>query len=163
VAGFIQGIHIMFKTHLPSVVLLLATVGLSACGAGNGNGLDANGQPLAEGSTSPQQLVTEPNLKSIQDTVFSPICAACHFGAAAPEGLRLDSEENSFALLVNVQSNQDANYNRVEPGDPDNSYLIQKLEGTALVATRMPLNQPALPDDVIVAICQWISDGALSE
>lgn len=153
----------MLKTLLPTAVVLAMSVVLSACGAGNGNGLDANGQPLADANVAEQALVTESNLKSIQQTVFSPICAACHFGAAAPEGLRLDSEENSFALLVNVQSNQDANYNRVEPGDPDNSYLIQKLEGSALVNTRMPLNQPALPDEVIAAIRQWISDGALSE
>ena len=153
----------MLKPLLPAAVVLAMSVVLSACGAGNGNGLDANGQPLADANVAEQALVTESNLKSIQQTVFSPICAACHFGAAAPEGLRLDSEENSFALLVNVQSNQDANYNRVEPGDPDNSYLIQKLEGSALVNTRMPLNQPALPDEVIAAIRQWISDGALSE
>jgi hypothetical protein len=49
---------------------------------------------------------------------------------------------------------------RVTPGNPDASYLIQKIEGTAAVGARMPLNGPPLPADAIAVIRQWIVDGA---
>jgi len=50
---------------------------------------------------------------------------------------------------------------RVEPGNPDDSYLVQKIEGTASVGAQMPLGGPALSDEQVAAIRQWITDGAL--
>jgi hypothetical protein len=50
--------------------------------------------------------------------------------------------------------------NRVTPGDPDNSYVIQKLEGTAAVGARMPQGGPFLDQATIDMIRQWITDGA---
>ncbi len=49
---------------------------------------------------------------------------------------------------------------RVEPGDPDNSYLIHKLEGTQAVGDRMPQGGPFLDEETIGDIRQWIADGA---
>jgi hypothetical protein len=126
---------------------------LSAC-AGNGDGLDENGRPLEEDSGALQ-----PTFQSIQDQVLTPVCTGCHAGAAAPLGLRLD-EGASYALLVNASSVEVPALRRVQPGNPDASYLIQKLEGTAAVGSRMPLNGPALPQDTIAVIRQWITDGA---
>jgi hypothetical protein len=68
----------------------------------------------------------------------------------------------SQAMLVNVPSTEVPSLLRVRPGDPDNSYLIQKLEGTAAVGARMPLGGGALPAATIAAIRQWITDGALA-
>jgi hypothetical protein len=133
--------------------VLCTTCALGAC-AGNGDGLDENGRPLEEDSGA-----LEPTFQSIQDRVFTPICTTCHAGAAAPLGLRLD-EGASYALLVNASSVEVPALRRVEPGNPDASYLIQKLEGTAAVGARMPLNGPALPAATIAVIRQWISDGA---
>jgi hypothetical protein len=135
---------------------LLVTGGLivvSAC-AGNGDGLDENGRPQGEG---PPPLVAE--FESIQENVLTPICTACHAGAGAPLGLRLDAE-SSYAMLVNAPSAEVPGLLRVSPGDPDGSYLIQKLEGTAAVGDRMPLDQPALPQATIDVIRQWIAEGA---
>jgi hypothetical protein len=132
---------------------LCATCALGAC-AGNGDGLDENGRPLEEDTGTLQ-----PTFQSIQDQVFTPICTACHAGAAAPLGLRLD-EGASYALLVNASSVEVPSLLRVQPGNPDASYLIQKLEGTAAVGSRMPLNGPPLPASTIAVIRQWISDGA---
>lgn len=127
---------------------------LGGC-AGNGEGLDANGRPDDGSGDEPLQ----PTFSSIQDNVFTPICSVCHSGASAPVGLRLD-EGNAYALLVNQPSAEVSTLNRVTPGDPDNSYLIHKIEGTAAVGGRMPLNQPPLPADVIAVIRQWIAEGA---
>lgn len=136
------------------LLALCTTCVLAAC-AGDGSGLDENGRPVGESSGGALQ----PNFKSIQDNVFTPICTVCHAGAAAPLGLRLD-EGSSYALLVNAPSVEVPSLRRVEPGNPDASYLIQKLEGIAAVGGRMPLNQPALPQETIAVIRQWISDGA---
>lgn len=138
----------MFENKLLMLATLLVSTCLSGCGAGNGEGL---GEDKAS--------ETQANLASIQSTVFSRICTECHIGAAAPEGLQLDSEDNSFALLVNVSSNQNPALLRVNPGDADNSYLIRKLEGIG--TSRMPLGQPPLPPETIEKIRQWINDGAL--
>ena len=96
--------------------------------------------------------------------VFTPTCAVsgCHTGAGAPQGLRLD-EATSYALLVNVASTQNGTVIRVEPGDPDNSYLIQKLEGSASVGGQMPLGRAPLAQVTIDVIRQWITDGAIDD
>lgn len=80
-------------------------------------------------------------------------------GAGAPTGLRLDAG-NSYALLVNVPSTQVPALLRVKPGDPDNSYLVQKIDGRAAVGGRMPLGRPALPQASIVLVRSWIAGGA---
>jgi hypothetical protein len=136
------------------LLALCTSCALAAC-AGDGTGLDENGRPEGESGGGTLQ----PNFKSIQDNVFTPICTGCHAGAAAPLGLRLD-EGASYALLVNAPSVEASSLMRVQPGNPDASYLIQKLEGTAAVGGRMPLNQPPLPAETIAVIRQWITDGA---
>jgi hypothetical protein len=50
----------------------------------------------------------------------------------------------------------------VIPNDPDNSYLIRKLEGNAGVGSVMPPPpRMALGAATIAEIRQWIADGAL--
>ncbi len=104
-----------------------------------------------------------PNFSEIQANVFTPDCATsgCHAGGNAAAGLNLE-EANSYAMLVGIQSGQDAGLQRVEPGDPDNSYLVQKLEGTASGGQQMPPGAP-LPQAEIDVIRQWISDGAIDD
>ena len=137
--------------------LLIPIVGLTiaACTAGSGEGLDISGRPLSEGGDIP----LAPNLVSIQANVFNPNCIVCHAGAAAPQGLRLDAA-NSFANLVGVPSTEVSSVLRVAPGNPDQSYLIHKLEGNARVGERMPLGGPPLPQATIDFVRQWITDGA---
>lgn len=152
------------SSHRKQLCLLPAAVfawlALGGCTAGDGDGLDENGRPLSEGGGN---VPLGPNFDSIQANVFTPTCAVagCHIGAAAPEGLDL-SEGASYALLVDIASNQVPALLRVEPADPDASYLIQKLEGTAAGGQRMPLSGPPfLPQSTTDVIRQWITDGAL--
>jgi hypothetical protein len=121
---------------------------LAACGSGDG----------FVGSSGASGPLTA-NFDSIQANIFEPICEQCHAGANAPVGLRLDAA-NSYALLVGVASGEQPNLMRVASGDPNNSYLIQKLEGTAAVGERMPAGLPALPQADIDVIRQWIANGA---
>lgn len=136
--------------------MCLAAAVLAGCG-GSGEGLDSNGRPIGSGSGGAGPLTADFN--SIQDHVFTPICTVCHAGAGAPQGLRLDAA-NSYSLLVGVPSTEVPSVLRVAPGNPDNSYLIQKLEGHASVGARMPLGGPYLDAATIAVIRQWITDGA---
>jgi hypothetical protein len=124
---------------------------------GSGAGLDSNGRPIGEGD-NPNGPLT-PTFSSIQAHVFTPICSVCHAGGSAPEGLHLDAG-NAYGMLVNTPSNEVPSLMRVKPGDPDNSYMVQKIEGHAAVGARMPFGGPYLDDATIATIRQWITDGA---
>ena len=137
-----------------AVTVSLVAILLSACTGGDGSSLPPRLPPGSVG----------PNFSEIQASIIEPNCATtgCHLGAAAPQGLRLDSA-NSYGMLVGVASSEASSILRVAPGDPNNSYLIQKLEGTASVGAQMPLGAPALEQAAIDVIRQWISDGAIDD
>jgi hypothetical protein len=132
---------------------------LAAC-SGNGDGLDQNGQPL-DGGGSGAPLTAD--FQSIQDHVFMPVCAQCHIGASAPEGMSL-APGSSYAMIVGVPSVEAPGLERIAPGKPDASYLVQKIMGTAAVGRQMPFGcpqtQPCLDQATIDTIRQWVSDGA---
>jgi hypothetical protein len=138
---------------------IIAPLLAAGCGGGSGEGLDENGRPLSPGGPGPTQL--QPTLASIQANVFSVNCAisGCHGGGTVQFGLRLDPGF-SAANLINVVSPQDSNRIRVIPGDPNASFLIQKLEGTPALGDRMPQFGPYLPQATIDVIRQWILSGA---
>jgi hypothetical protein len=103
------------------------------------------------------------NFSEIQANVFTPNCATsnCHAGANLQAGLDL-SAASSYAMLVGVASTQSASVQRVNPGNPNNSYLIQKLEGAGASGSRMPPSGP-MPQSEIDTIRQWITDGAIDD
>ena len=139
-------------TPRPLLSYLLCAL-LAGC-AGNGDGLDENGRPIDAGPPPGDDDFTV-----IQDTIFTPVCTVCHAGAQAPLGLRLD-EGASYAMLVDIASVEIPGVPRVDPGDPDNSYLVQKVAGTAAVGGQMPLGGPPLSTEQITLIRQWIAAGA---
>ena len=102
-------------------------------------------------------------LTEIQTMVFSPRCAGCHSGPTSgnlPGGMNLSTATDSHAALVNEPSLQVA-LDRVEPNDPDNSYLIRKLEGGPNIqGGQMPQGGPMLDAATIQMIRDWILDGA---
>jgi hypothetical protein len=137
------------------IFALVAVLTLASCTAGNGQGLDASGNPLGSAGG-----VVSSDFQEIQDTIFTPICTQCHIGATAPRGLRLDAA-NSYAMIVNVPSSEVPSLMRIKPGDPDSSYLVQKCQGNAAVGARMPFGGPYLPQDRIDLVRRWIAAGAL--
>jgi len=120
--------------------------------------------------TSPGVTVTVANtpaattLSQLQTLVFTPKCSGCHdgIGGALPGSQNLTAG-HSFANLVNVASQEQPGLVRVKPGDPANSYVIQKLEGAAGISgSRMPLGGPFLDQATIDMIKSWIASGALN-
>jgi len=141
--------------------LLGASLLSAACSvgcAGNGDGLNQNGLPIAAGQTAGAPIT--PDLQSIEDNVFTPICSKCHIGASAPEGLQLDAA-HAYNALVGVPSVEEPSFLRVDPGNPDDSYMVLKIEGAAgIEGGQMPLGETPLTQATIDAIRQWITNGA---
>ncbi len=135
------------KNHFASVCIAVAAcVALASC---------EHADPL-------ERDPIEPTLASIQENVFNTSCAfaQCHAGPNAQMGLNL-SEGQARANLVNVDSREVPSFKRVEPGNPDDSYLVMKIEGDSRIdGQRMPLNSPALSAEQIGAIREWIANGA---
>lgn len=108
--------------------------------------------------------VPAPNFADIQAGIFATECAlsGCHRGGSAPLGLDL-SPGSAAANLVNVPSAEVPALLRVAPGNPDDSYLVIKIEGGPRIASgtaRMPLGRAPLSAAQIQAIRQWIASGA---
>ena len=110
----------------------------------------------------------QPTFSSIQREIFNTTdssgrqaCITCH-AAGAPGGFMPLTEGVSYNNLVGRASSGKPGAERVIPGDPDNSYLIQKLEGAAdIVGQRMPrTGGPYLTDGQIRIIRRWIELGA---
>ena len=93
--------------------------------------------------------------------MFTPTCAGCHGGAAPSAGLNLEAA-SSYASLVGIASSQDGAQQLVNPGNPNASYLISKLEGTAATGNVMPPSG-GIPQPDIDMVRQWITDGATDD
>jgi len=110
-----------------------------------------------------------PTFSSIQSEIFSSgdssgraACTQCHNAVGRLfNGLDL-SPQVAYANLVGVASRGKVGAVRVIPGDPENSYLIHKLEGRpGITGVRMPQNGPPyLTDGQILVIKRWIELGA---
>jgi hypothetical protein len=112
----------------------------------------------------------EPTFSSIQHDIFESTdssgraaCTNCHtnVGRNPSGGLNL-VHDLAYDQIVNMASARKAGVVRIVPGDPDNSYLVQKLEGKAgIVGVRMPQNGPPyLTDGQIQIIRRWVQIGA---
>jgi len=142
-----------------AVSLLLCVLFVFSGCAGNGAGLDEDGNPVGtDGNGLPTAF--PPTFTNIQNNVFSAICIECHSGGSAPQGLQLDASV-SYDNLINIRSVEHPELFRVSPGDPDHSYLVRKLEGGPDIAgAQMPLNRPPLSRETINSIRLWIAMGA---
>jgi hypothetical protein len=127
--------------------------------AAAGLGLGACDEKLSD-ITGPTPNL-QPTLSSIQREILTPRCAGCHTGAGRflPAVMNL-TDGNSYNSLVGVPSIERPAEMRVVPGDPDNSYLIKKLEGVGISGARMPFNGTPLTDGQILVIRRWIEIGA---
>ncbi len=139
----------VFHLRVAVGLFLLASV---AC-AGDGTGLDDIGGD-------------EVTLRDVQP-IFTGNClfSGCHAGSSPEEGMSL-GEGQTFSQVVNVAARQLPSMNRVTPNQPDNSYLVHKVQGTHLdvdvggSGSRMPLGRSPLSQSDIDLIRAWIQAGA---
>jgi len=83
----------------------------------------------------------------------------CHGGGSGTLNLS-SSAPGNYANLVGVTAAGEPAFQRVEPGDAQNSYLVIKLEGRQSSGGRMPIGRPALSAAEIGTIRNWIQAGA---
>ena len=121
------------------------------------------------GTSPPVRVTVGPavTLTQLQTQVFTPLCSGCHNGSQPAGGPLPGSQNltagNTFSNLVGVPSIEQPALMRVKPNDPDNSYLIHKVEGTAgITGAQMPFGGPPLSQATIDQIRAWISGGALN-
>jgi len=138
-------------------VLVMALIGAASCD-----------EPLST-VAGPSPTLT-PTFSSIQAEIFETTdsagraaCIQCHtnVGRQPTGGLNL-THDSAYAALVGVASSGKPGAVRVIPGDPENSYIIHKLEGRpGIVGQRMPrTGGPYLTEGQILIIKRWIAEGA---
>ncbi len=154
----------------PTVLVLAAALALTACGGGT-----TGGSPDGGGGNT-QSLGLTAHWSSIQ-TKLMPSCTLgnqCHGSqnGSTPTGHEDFSTGNAYANLVGQPSTEQPSVNLVEPGHPEQSYLVNKLDGTqAQVCSQngdpafncglqMPNGGPYLSQADLDALKQWITDGA---
>jgi hypothetical protein len=157
--------------------LCLALLG-TACGSGDSNGSDSTvtdtptldgvtDTPTSDGVTddSTTSCEVEPTLSSLQAEYFNKSCSfsSCHGSTINPKG-GLDLRDGmSFDALVGVSALFGPGKQLVVPNDPDNSFLVQKVEGPADGEGEiMPtgVTKPLDPNCRIKALRDWIAAGA---
>lgn len=122
--------------------------------------------PSSSPSPSPTETPSGPTLAAVQARVFNPNClgSGCH--NATDRSARLVLEEgHAFGSLVGVEpsnpSASRAGLLRVDPGRPENSFIVVKLEGPSRsMGSRMPLGMPPLSEADIRLVRDWILGGA---
>lgn len=137
---------------LALAALLCVAATAAGCGGGSG-GPEATMQPLGNVTTL-----------DVQQQVFTPRCAlsGCHVGTGAPFGLDLSSVSSSSANLVGVASAEMPSLSRIEPYDPDASYLFMKVtDDPAIQGDRMPQIGSPLNAADLALIQAWIDQGAM--
>ena len=110
-----------------------------------------------------------PTFDSIRQEIFETTdvagrvsCVTCHTNAGRNPAAGLNLAVDPYAALVNVASTQKRELLRVNPGDPENSYLVHKLEGrSGIVGLRMPFSGPPhMTSGQIDVVKRWIEIGA---
>ncbi len=139
------------------VPLLLFAVGALGCWPGPEVGPVIAGQSDTIAANAP--------LSTLQTKILTPDCATslCHREKSPYAPLSLEDGQ-SYGALVNRPAAQAPSILLVNPGHPDESYLMLKMLGTVgtsgSASTRMPPNKPALSADRIEAVRAWILRGA---
>ncbi|MDD5773429.1 MAG: hypothetical protein PHX78_08215 [bacterium] len=103
-----------------------------------------------------------PTFSSISRNVFIKKCSlyTCHSSAFADKSGKLDlSGKDSYNNLINIPSKAYPEINRITPGKPDESLLLQRLEGKIIVS--IPLERDCVTKEEIDIIREWIKKGAV--
>lgn len=140
-----------------------------ALGLGVGGCAGAADKPTGDSGdtdTDTDTTPAAPTLTAISADVLQPTCAlvGCHAaGSQQTSGLELIAGSEHDAL-VGVPSPTVPTSMFVVAGDPDASYLVNKLEdAVGITGTPMPPPFGGLDPDKIAQIRDWIAAGALDD
>lgn len=140
------------------IAALFAAAALAAAGCDESLSTIAGPTP----NLSPDFASIQRDVLGAADPSGRRACISCHTanGRTPSAGLNMDTSD-VYDRLVNAPSRNKPGAILIVPGDPDNSYLVQKVKGTPGIAgARMPLNGPYLSDGQILILQRWIEIGA---
>jgi hypothetical protein len=117
---------------------------------------------------SPTEPLDEPRgpaftFSQVQGRIFTPNCvkSGCHDAATASGDMVL-AEGQAYGNIVNHPAAGNNLFNRIEPGNPERSYMIKKLRGDAdITGAQMPFDAPGtLTKEQMDGLIGWILAGA---
>ena len=121
--------------------------------------------PVDPAGGAPDTLVPTPSFTADVLPIFEKRCSVggCHSFATRQAGLSLTANE-AYALLVGVPSTLVPSRVRVQPSQPNQSWLVTMIsadDGARQNYSRMPLATQPLTTNQITTIVRWIEQGAL--
>lgn len=124
---------------------------------------------VTDGNSSSLNFSTSPITATVSFAtdvmgVFNAHCNNCHTAGGAPAQLNLDPG-SAYANTVDVPATELNSMDRIEPGDPDGSYLINKLQNTHVSVGGSGSFMPpsgTLPQAEIDLMRTWVTEGALN-
>lgn len=150
-------------SDLKAVAIFAAfLLGLSACGGADptspSNDIAPNPPSIGPGDPTGSETVSFST--DVVPIFGSGGCTAsgCH-GRPFQADLQL-TPDAAWVRLVNFTTVMEPQSTRVIPGDPNNSYLVTKLEGRQRIGARMPAMRGPIPQSEIDIIRKWIEEGA---
>jgi len=164
---------------LRATSILLLIIAFFGCDSDPKSTSDTGGSDAVVDTTSPDAVATdevtpdsavpscevEPTLTSLQAEYFNKSCSfsSCHGAGANPAGGLALTEGASYDALIDKDALFAPTKKLVVAGDPDNSFIVQKVEGPAAgEGGIMPVGaeEPLDPDCRIKALRDWIAAGA---
>ena len=143
----------------------LLGMNLSSCertGPGDPNPFEEN--KINQDTVSFEFEDIDPNsITGIYQNIFGPTCAnsGCHDGTFEPDFRTIESSYHSLVYRVPIKNDGNLTY-RVDPGNPNQSALMRRLDGTIL--PKMPIEiEPdsdwwEKSDDYIQNVRNWIEN-----
>lgn len=145
------------RRYIYALLITAAAAGAAAC--------DENLSTIA----GPDTPDLAPTFTSIQRDILDAgdpsgrrPCVACHTsnGRVPAGGLDLQTGD-VHSRIVNGPSIRKPGAFLIVPGDPENSYIVHKVEGRpGIIGLRMPFNGPFLSAGQIQILKRWIEIGA---
>lgn len=155
------------------LAVLFVAATLAGC-SGDGSSLGPDGRPLAADNDANGDENGDANgdengdgdgaakvtLAVLSMEIFTPNCtfSGCHGGSFLSANMSLEADRIAGEIIGVASSGSDLN--RIEPGNPEASYLLKKVRGDGDVNSQMPLNRTPLTADQIELIRAWIEAGA---
>lgn len=121
--------------------------------------------PVDPGGGAPDTIVPNPTFTANVLPIFEKRCSmgGCHSFATRQAGLSLTADD-AYNLLVGVPSTLQPARLRVQPSQPNQSWLVTMIsadDGARQNFSRMPLATQPLTSNQIATIVRWIEQGAL--
>ncbi len=124
--------------------------------------------PPCEDTPADAVASSSPTLSAVAANVFAPACgfSSCHATGGSAGGLNFEGDLHAKLLGHTVLGNADMPL--IDPGNPDNSWLYQRIsrceptDANETIVSHMPLSAPFLLEPGLVAtVRDWIAAGAL--